>query len=100
MNYYASLPESNLMGILTEQKESQILTTNVSDKLILFNSGHVWDEVILQLKKATGYDIIHCEQIATIAHTKGKAVVKSGEIEELSMINNVLREIRLITSIE
>ena len=88
------------MGILTEQKESQILTTNVSDKLILFNSGHVWDEVILQLKKATGYDIIHCEQIATIAHTKGKAVVKSGEIEELSMINNVLREIRLITSIE
>jgi ATP-dependent Clp protease adapter protein ClpS len=88
------------MGILTEQKESQILTTNVSVKLILFNSGHVWDEVILQLKKATGYDIIHCEQIATIAHTKGKAVVKSGEIEDLSMINNILREIRLITSIE
>ena len=69
-------------------------------KLILFNSTHTWDDVILQLQKATGYDIIHCEQIAIIAHTKGKAVVKSGDIEELEIINNILREIMLITSIE
>ncbi|MBK8551187.1 MAG: ATP-dependent Clp protease adaptor ClpS [Ignavibacteria bacterium] len=61
---------------------------------------HTWDDVILQLQKATGYDIIHCEQIAIIAHTKGKAVVKSGDIEELEIINNILREIMLITSIE
>ncbi len=84
----------------TIQKESHNLTSVLSAKLILFNSGHIWDEVILQLQKATGYDIVHCEQIAMIAHTKGKAVVKSGDIEELDIINNVLREIKLITSIE
>lgn len=75
-------------------------TVNVLCKLVLFNSNHFWDDVICQLQKATGYDIIHCEQIATIAHTKGKAIVKSGDIEELEGINHILKEIELITTIE
>jgi len=69
-------------------------------KLILFNSSHTWDEVIEQLMKATGYDPVHCEQIAMIAHTKGKAVVKSGDVDELSHINFILKEINLVTTIE
>lgn len=69
-------------------------------KLILFNSSHMWDDVVEQLIKATGYDPVHCEQIAVIAHTKGKAVVKSGDLEELSEVNSVLKEINLITVIE
>lgn len=69
-------------------------------RLLLFNSSHTWDEVIEQLLKATGYDPIHCEQIAMIAHTKGKAVVKSGDLDELSGINSVLKEINLVTAIE
>ncbi len=80
--------------------ESETEVVSELHKLILFNSRHLWDNVILQLQKATGYDLIHCEQIATIAHTKGKAVVKSGDIDELEIINNILREIKLITSIE
>ncbi len=69
-------------------------------KLILFNSNHVWEQVILQLQKATGFDIIQCEQIAVIAHTKGKATVKSGMVSELSKINSVLKEINLVTEIQ
>lgn len=69
-------------------------------KLILFNSNHFWDDVVYQLEKATGFDLIHCEQIAIIAHTKGKAIVKSGEVDELESINNILKQINLITSIE
>jgi len=69
-------------------------------KLVLFNSAHVWDDVVIQLEKATGFDSVHCEQIAIIAHTKGKAVVKSGEGYELEKINCVLKEINLVTSIE
>lgn len=69
-------------------------------KLILYNSNHIWEDVILQLQKATGFDIIQCEQIAIIAHTKGKAIVKSGEYDELSMINKILKEINLITEIQ
>jgi ATP-dependent Clp protease adapter protein ClpS len=88
------------MNVKISEKEIYERTVAELRKLILFNSTHTWDDVILQIQKATGYDIIHCEQIATIAHTKGKAVVKSGDIEELEEINNILREIDLVTTIE
>ncbi len=85
-------------------KEQELSVTDVGTpvqrKLLLFNSAHIWEEVILQLQKATGYDIIQCEQIAIIAHTKGKAVVKTGETDELFRINNILKEIKLITEIQ
>jgi ATP-dependent Clp protease adapter protein ClpS len=68
-------------------------------KLFLFNSMHFWDDVVIQLQKATGFDILHCEQIAMIAHTKGKAVVKSGDYGELKTIEEVLKEINLVTKI-
>ncbi|MDQ3193947.1 MAG: ATP-dependent Clp protease adaptor ClpS [Bacteroidota bacterium] len=82
------------------EKESLRNSTSELRKLILFNSHHTWDDVILQIQKAAGFDLVHCEQIATIAHTKGKAVVKSGDLVELDPINIVLREINLVTNIE
>ena len=88
------------MEIKTIEKELHRKSEGELRKLILFNSGHTWDDVILQIQKATGYDLVHSEQIAMIAHTKGKAVVKSGELDELDVINNILREIKLITKIE
>lgn len=85
-----------------EEKEEILVDkdTPVLRKLILYNSNHIWDDVINQLKKATGFDMVHCEQIAVIAHTTGKAVVKSGEISELNRIDAVLKEIDLITEIQ
>lgn len=72
---------------------------DVTKKLELYNSAHYWDDVVRQLNKATGYDLLHCEQIAVIAHTKGKAIVKSGEVTELKQIQSVLNEINLKTKI-
>lgn len=88
------------MGTLEQHLSVTDIESPVLRKLILYNSNHIWDQVILQLKKATGFDIIHCEQIAVIAHTKGKAVVKSGQNEELVKINSVLKEINLVTEIQ
>jgi hypothetical protein len=87
--------------LATKEKESAVTTAGTGDlkKLILYNSGHVWNDVIFQLQKATGFDIIHCEQIALIAHTKGKATVKSADFEELCRVDRVLREIELVTEI-
>jgi hypothetical protein len=72
---------------------------DVTRKLELYNSAHYWDDVVRQINKATGYDLLHCEQIAVIAHTKGKAIVKSGEVKELKQIQAVLNEINLKTKI-
>jgi hypothetical protein len=88
------------MGTLEKEQSVTDIDSPVARKLILFNSGHLWDQVILQLQKATGFDIIQCEQIAVIAHTKGKATVKSGLFDELSKINNILKEINLVTEIQ
>ena len=85
----------------TKELEQNVtdINVNVLRRLFIYNSNHFWDDVVLQLQKATGYDVQHCEQIAVIAHTTGKAVVKSGEFEELKIINDVLKEINLITKI-
>lgn len=82
-----------------EEVITEDITTDIR-RLILYNSNHLWEDVIIQLRKATNYDIIHCEQIAVIAHTKGQAVVKSGKFEELNPVNIVLKEINLITEIK
>jgi len=85
---------------IKEKEEIKIndVTTDLH-QLILYNSNHLWEDVINQLQKATNFDIVHCEQIAVIAHTKGKAVVKTGTYEELIKIDNILKEIYLITEI-
>jgi len=84
-------------------KEKNLESTDIDSpelrSLILYNSQHLWNDVVNQLQKATGYELIRCEQIAMIAHTKGKATVKSGSYNELSPVNNVLKEINLITEI-
>ncbi|MBX7044564.1 MAG: ATP-dependent Clp protease adaptor ClpS [Ignavibacteria bacterium] len=87
------------MAVKELEREIHFGDTDELRSLILYNSNHFYDDVINQLQKATGFDIIQCEQIAIIAHTKGKAVVKSGEIEELNKINSILKEINLVTEI-
>ena len=102
VNTSAAFQEINI-GIMNEkvlERDIHKDFNSESRKLILFNSHHIWDDVVIQLQKATGFDIVQCEQIAIIAHTRGKAVVKSGEIDELELTNNILREINLVTSIE
>ena len=87
---------------MSTKEKHEILTEDITDvlcKLILYNSNHIWEDVIRQLQKATGYDIVHCEQIAVIAHIKGQAIVKSGLREELARVDSILKEIFLITEI-
>jgi len=88
-----------MTGTITETENITTDENAVLHKLILFNSNHIWDDVIIQLSKATGYSNMQCEQIAIIAHTKGKAVVSTGDIPKLNYINSVLKEIKLVTEI-
>ena len=70
-------------------------------KVILYNDDiHTFDEVILQLRKATGCSDAEAEQIALEAHFRGKAVAYSGSFEECFKVMGVLREIQLIVEIE
>ena len=69
--------------------------------LILFNdSHHSFDEVTEQVVKATGYGYEKSEAITMEAHTKGRAVVLTGDLNICVKAQRVLEEISLRTSIE
>ena len=70
-------------------------------KVVLFNDDiHTFDEVILQLQKATKCGTQRAEKIAFEAHSRGKAIAYDGEFEDCFRVAGVLREIQLLVEIE
>lgn len=70
-------------------------------KVILYNDDiHSFEEVILQLIKATGCSADDAVRIAWQAHLNGKALAFTGPFDECFRVNGVLREIQLVTEIK
>lgn len=88
--------------ITEEQTEVEVDTkTDQPWRLILYNDEvHSFDEVINQLMKALKCEQEKAENLAIMAHNKGKAVVFKGTFEECFEKNTILKEIELITEIK
>lgn len=70
-------------------------------RVIVYNDDwHTFDEVILQLIKATGCDEATAEAHAWTVHTQGRAMVFSGAREDCERVAGVLREIRLQVEVD
>lgn len=70
-------------------------------KVLLFNDDiHSFDEVILQVQKATGCSLLEATRITLEAHCEGKAVAYTGEFADCHKVAGILREIGLIVQIE
>lgn len=70
-------------------------------RVILYNDEiHTFEEVIVQLVKATGCSTGRAEELAWQVHSEGKACVFEGSFEECFRVQGVLREIQLVTEIE
>lgn len=68
--------------------------------VILFNdSVHDFDEVILQLVKATGCGMDRATDVALEAHSTGRSGAYSGTLESCFGVQSVLEEIGLLTEI-
>jgi len=64
--------------------------------VILYNDDwHGFDEVTLQIQKATGYDLERAERITYEAHSAGRAIAYEGTHEECERVAAILRRIRL-----
>ena len=64
--------------------------------VILYNCDcHSFDEVILQLQKATGCSLEKAMEIALEAHTRGRAIAYTGAAVDCERAAGVLRSIRL-----
>ena len=88
---------------LTEQEQDQDVLSVIQKpaKVILFNDElHTFDEVIGQIIKATGCDLMRAEALTWEVHKDGKAVVFEGEMTKCVEVSGILEEIELMTQIE
>ncbi len=107
INALCAMP-SALSAVVSPYEDEDVLIdddigTRIGEpwKVILYNDEiHTFDEVILQLQKATGCNAQRAEKIAFEAHSRGKAIAFSGEFDECFRVAGVLREIQLIVEIE
>ncbi|MBI1820393.1 MAG: ATP-dependent Clp protease adaptor ClpS [Nitrospirae bacterium] len=86
--------------MLLEETESG-LQTDLPWNVILYNDDvHSFDEVILQVQKATGFSLEKSVEICLEAHNKGRAICYSGNLEKCIKVANILKEIRLHVEID
>lgn len=68
--------------------------------VILFNDEiHAFDEVVLQVMKATGCTMRKAAEVTLEAHQSGQAGVHSGDIGDCVKVQAVLSEIALQTEL-
>lgn len=88
------------LGFEVETKEKEGVKTQIPAKVIVYNDEwHTFEEVIYQIMKATKCDLETAEKLTWEIHTKGKAVVFEGDLEEALYVSNVLEEIDLSVEI-
>lgn len=91
-------PDVDVLVVEEEESEEHL---DSPWRVILYNDDiHSFDEVILQLVKATGCSLQDAERYALKAHFLGKAAVFEGTFEKCFRVQSVLREIQLVTEIQ
>ncbi len=72
----------------------------LESRVVLYNDDwHTFDEVILQLIKATGCSFEEARNYAFEVHVKGKSIVYNGSIRDCLKVSSILEEIALSTQI-
>jgi len=81
-----------LKEIQKEEKEVLVLESDeLGHKVIVYNDDvNTFDWVIKCLVEICNHDALQSEQLAMIIHTKGKAIVKTGELNEMENIAQAL----------
>lgn len=91
-------PSTETQEVLVADDEKEVSNT---PKVILFNDDwHEFDEVVNQIIKAIKCDLKKAEELTWEVHTKGKALVFDGELDECLKVSAILEEIKLHTQIE
>ncbi len=87
--------------------ESSATETNQETELgnpwqvVLFNDDvHGFDEVILQIQKATGVSLPRAAELTLRVHENGKASIYYGTREACEKVDAILSAIKLLTRVE
>jgi len=75
--------------------------TGLAARVLLYNDEeHSMDEVTYQIIKAIGCSFAEAEDLTWEVHTRGKAVVYSGDMPDCLRVSSILEEIALHTEVE
>lgn len=89
------------MATQIETKKKAKPVTRRPWNVVLYNDDvHDFDEVVLQVQKATGKSIEQAYRITLEAHSQGKSVAFTGELERCQKVAAVLRRIRLQVDVD
>ncbi len=99
----SNLP-ATMSGLETPEEDvlvAEELAILLPARVILYNDEvHTFDEVILQLVRATGCTSSQAESLAAEVDQRGLANVFEGEMDRCLRVSSILEEIALHTSIE
>jgi len=91
--------EEQTTGIVDPQIEDDT-SVGLPFRVILYNDDiHTFNEVIIQLVKATGCSYEKAKDYAFTVHVKGQAIVYHGELTSCLKVTSILEEIGLHTQI-
>lgn len=69
----------------TKQKTSSKEAISLNNEIVLFNDDvNTFDHVIETLIRVCKHDELQAEQCALLVHYKGKCIVKTGSLDELT----------------
>ena len=92
------LPVKESPGISINEEEET--TTGFESRVLLFNDDwHSFEEVIIQLIKATKCSFDEATEKTFEVHVKGKAIVFNGSVSDCLKVSGVLEEIALHTQV-
>ncbi len=85
----------------TDVIEDSAIDTARPWNVVLYNDEwHAFDEVVLQVQKATGKKESEAHAITLEAHEKGKAIVFTGQQSDCQRVAGILRQIRLQVEVD
>jgi ATP-dependent Clp protease adaptor protein ClpS len=88
-------------GTLLDEEIDSEIHPDLPWNVILYNDDlHSFEEVILQVQKATGFSMESAIEITLEAHNKGRAICFSGSLEKCNQVANILKEIGLHVEID
>jgi ATP-dependent Clp protease adapter protein ClpS len=90
------------VAVLLPEQESKTQDLSATPaRCILYNDDwHTFDDVIIQLMKATGCSAAEGEAHAWRVHTEGRSTVFEGKREDCERVAGILREIRLHVEVD
>lgn len=83
-----------------EIEEDEETVIGLESRVVLYNDDwHTFDEVIMQLIKATSCTFEEARNYAFEVHVKGKSIVFNGSMKDCIRVSSILEEIALTTRI-